>query len=65
MPMGGAVLVDRKKVMELVDQLRLGIPQEMKSAEEVLAQKDEIISNATLDARRATVSYTHLRAHET
>ena len=40
MPMGGAVLVDRKKIMELVDQLRLGIPQEMKSAEEVLAQKD-------------------------
>ncbi|PKB60391.1 MAG: hypothetical protein BZY64_01140 [SAR202 cluster bacterium Ae2-Chloro-G1] len=55
MPMGGAVLVDRKKIMELVDQLRLGIPQEMKSAEEVLAQKDEIISNATLDARRAKV----------
>ncbi len=55
MPMGGTVLVDRKKVMELVDQLRLGIPQEMKSAEEVLAQKDEIISNATLDARRAKV----------
>ena len=53
MPMGGAVLVDKKKIMELIDQLRLGIPQEMKSAEEVLAQKDEIISNATLDARRA------------
>ncbi len=55
MPMGGAILVDKKKIMELLDQLRLGIPQEVKAAEEVLAQKDQIINNATLDARRAKV----------
>ena len=53
--MGGSIMVDKKKVMELVDQLRLGIPQEVKAAGEVLAQKDQIISNATLDARRSKV----------
>lgn len=52
MPVGGIALVDKKKVMELVDQLRLAIPQEMKAAGEVLAQKDQIINSATLDARR-------------
>jgi hypothetical protein len=52
MPVGGIALVDKKKVMELVDQLRLAIPQEVKAAGEVLAQKDQIISSATLDARR-------------
>ncbi len=52
-PMGGIALVDKKKVMELVDQLRLSIPQEMKAAGEVLAQKDQIINSATMDARRA------------
>ena len=38
--------------MELVDQLRLAIPQEVKSAAEVLSQKDHIIGQANLDARR-------------
>ncbi len=52
MPVGGIALVDKKKVMELVDQLRLSIPQEVKAAGEVLAQKDQIINSATLDARR-------------
>ena len=55
MPMGNNILLDRKKVMELVDQLRLQIPQEVKSAEEVLTQKDQIINNAMVEARRAKV----------
>jgi hypothetical protein len=54
-PVTGSVLVDKKKLQELLDQLRLGIPQEVKSAEEVLAQKDQIINNAMLDSRRAKV----------
>ena len=52
MPVGGIALVDKKKAMELVDKLRLSIPQEVKAAGEVLAQKDQIINSATLDARR-------------
>ena len=50
--MGGAVLVDRKKIMELVDQLRLTIPEEIRSAEDVLSQKDQILNTAANDARR-------------
>jgi hypothetical protein len=53
MPVGGSLLIDKKKIMELVDQLRLSIPQEMKAAEEVLAQKDQIINSAMVEARRA------------
>ena len=51
-PVSGNVLVDKKKIMELVDQLRLAIPQEVKAAVEVLSQKDHIINQANLDARR-------------
>jgi len=51
-PVSGNVLVDKKKVMELVDQLRLAIPQEVKAADEVLSQKDHILNQATVDARR-------------
>ena len=38
--------------MELVDQLRLTIPEEIRSAEDVLAQKDQILYTAATDARR-------------
>ncbi len=54
-PVTGSVIVDKKKIQELLDQLRLGIPQEVKAAEEVLAQKDQIINTAMLDSRRAKV----------
>ena len=52
-PVSGSLLVDKKKVLELVDQLRLAIPQEVKQAEEVLTQKDQIMNNAMVEARRA------------
>jgi regulator of protease activity HflC (stomatin/prohibitin superfamily) len=53
MPVTGSLLMDKKKILELVDQLRLQVPQEIKSAEEVLTQKDQIISQAMIEARRA------------
>ena len=52
-PITGSLMVDRAKLVELVDQLRLGIPQEVKAASEVLSHKDEIMNNAIADARRA------------
>ena len=51
-PVSGNVLIDRKKVMELLDQLRLAIPQEILAAEEVLTEKDHILNQSLLDARR-------------
>ncbi len=52
-PVSGNIILDKKKVMELVDQMRLSIPQEVKAAEEVLAQKDQIVNQAMREARRA------------
>ena len=51
-PVSGNILVDRKKIVELVDQLRLTIPEEIRSAEDVLSQKDQILNTAQNDARR-------------
>ncbi len=50
-PMSGNVRIDKTKALELVDQLRLAVPQEIKSAEEVLSSKDYIISQAHAEAR--------------
>ena len=38
--------------MELVDQLRLTTPEEIRTAEDVLSQKDQILNTAANDARR-------------
>ncbi len=51
-PVSGNILIDRKKVLELVDQLRLTIPEEVRAAEDVLSQKDQILNIAQNDARR-------------
>ena len=53
MPITGSLMMDRAKLIELVDQLRLGVPQEVKAAEEVLSQKEQIMNLAMADARRA------------
>ena len=45
-------LLDAKKVQELMDQLRLSIPQDVKAAQEVIAKKDDILNQADGDRRR-------------
>ena len=51
-PVSGNVLIDKKKVKELLDQLRLAVPQEILASDEVLTEKDHILNQALLDARR-------------
>lgn len=51
--MTGNLIVDKSKLTELVDQLRLGVPQEIRAAEEVLYQKEQIMNVALADAKRA------------
>jgi hypothetical protein len=45
-------LVDEEKIVKLLEQLRLAIPQDMRSAQEVIEKKDAILTQAQLDARR-------------
>ena len=40
-------LVDDEKVMELVEQLRLSIPQDVRSAKEVIERKDTISQSSS------------------
>lgn len=54
-PVSGSILIDKRKAMELVDQLRLAVPREVQAAEDVLGQKDHIINQAQADARRTKV----------
>ena len=46
-------MVDRAKLHELVAQLRMEIPQEVRRAEEMLSRKDDILTSAVSEANRA------------
>ena len=51
-PGTGKVLVDRTRLFELFDELRAAIPESVKHAEEVLAQRDTIMEDAHADAQQ-------------
>jgi hypothetical protein len=52
MPGTSSRLVDDDKLMEVVEQLRLAIPQDLRAAQEVIERKDNILSQAQIDAKR-------------
>jgi len=46
------VIVDEDKMLDLIDQMRVAIPDEVKKAQQVLAQRDRILAQATEEANR-------------
>jgi vacuolar-type H+-ATPase subunit H len=46
MPIGQGVVVDRRRILEMVDQMRSSVPWEVKEAERIVAEKEEILEEA-------------------
>ena len=46
------VIVDEDKVLDLIDQMRVAIPDEVKKAQQLLAQRDRILAQAQEEANR-------------
>ncbi|MBK8782991.1 MAG: hypothetical protein IPO22_14550 [Anaerolineales bacterium] len=40
------VIVDEDKMLELIDQMRIAIPEEVKKAQQVVAQRDRVMAQA-------------------
>jgi F0F1-type ATP synthase membrane subunit b/b' len=49
---GGNLVLDRKRVLDVIDQLRLSVPSDVKEAQEILNQRDEVLAEAEQGARR-------------
>lgn len=45
-------MVDRERLQELLDQLRLAIPEDIKAAQEILSRKDNLFAQAQMEARQ-------------
>ncbi|MEK6753734.1 MAG: hypothetical protein AABZ00_15870 [Chloroflexota bacterium] len=46
------VIVDEDKMLELIDQMRIVIPEEVKKAQQVVAQRDRVMAQAQEEANR-------------
>lgn len=52
MPIGGGVVVDRRRMIELIEQLRLAIPANIKQARSILERGEQAIAEAEAAAAR-------------
>jgi hypothetical protein len=46
------VIVDEDRILDLIDQMRVTIPEEVKKAQQLLAQRDRILAQAQEEATR-------------
>lgn len=51
-PLSRNVVVDENSFMDIIDQMRISIPDEIKKAQQVIAQKDRILAQAQEEANR-------------
>lgn len=51
-PLSHKLMVDEDRVLEIIDQMRVSIPEEVKKSQQVLAQRDRILAQAQEEAAR-------------
>ena len=47
-----SVAIDEDRFLDIIDQMRVSIPEEVKKAQQVLTQKDRILAQAQEEANR-------------
>jgi cell division septum initiation protein DivIVA len=51
-PLTHNVIVDEDKFLDIIDQMRISIPEEVKKAQQVFSQKDRVLAQAQEEANR-------------
>lgn len=68
MPIGAGIVVDRRRLLDLVDQMRAALPNEIREAEEILQRRDEMMKRADEEAaiklRRAQEQVDQILEHD-
>jgi cell division septum initiation protein DivIVA len=62
-PLTRNVIVDEDRVLEIIDTMRISIPEEVKKAQQILAQRDRILAHAQEEANR-TIALAKQKAEE-
>ena len=63
LPFTHNVIVDEDRMLDLIDQMRVSIPEEVKKAQQLLAQRDRLMAQAQEEANR-TVNIARDRSSE-
>lgn len=51
-PLTHNVIVDEDRILEIIDQMRISIPEEVKKAQQILSQRDRVLAQAQEEANR-------------
>ncbi|MBI2765003.1 MAG: hypothetical protein HYX53_03730 [Chloroflexi bacterium] len=51
LPVGGNLVMDRKRMLDVIDQMRLAVPTNVREATQVLESRDQILGEAQQTAR--------------
>ncbi len=62
-PLTRNIIVDEDRILELIDQMRISIPDEMKKAQQITSQSDRVIAQAQEEAGR-TISLAKQEAEQ-
>ena len=62
-PLTRNVMVDEDKMLDIIDQMRIAIPEEVKKAQQLLAQRDRVLAQSQEEANR-TVEIARGKAEE-
>jgi cell division septum initiation protein DivIVA len=68
MPIGAGIVVDRRRLLDLVDQMRAALPNEIREAEDILQRRAEMMTRAEEEAaiklRRAQEQVDQILEHD-
>lgn len=51
-PLTHSVVIDEDRFLDIIDQMRVSIPEEVKKAQQVLVQRDRVLAQAQEEANR-------------
>ncbi len=51
-PLTNNVIVNEDRMLEIIDQMRISIPDEVKNAQQIIAQRDRVLAQAQEEANR-------------
>ncbi len=52
-PFSGRLLVDEDRILDIIDRMRVAVPEEVKQARRVLAEQDRLLSEAQAKVHQA------------
>ncbi|MGE5596506.1 MAG: hypothetical protein ACM3S1_10795 [Hyphomicrobiales bacterium] len=50
LPVGGNLVVDRKRMLDVIDQMRLAVPADLRQAAQIIESRDQILEDAQQNA---------------